>query len=160
MSATAPNPLIYAFEDALESAVACDLEKSGVWAATLQQRDDARLKTTRVEVKFIFGGFSEQHYWVNQITKEKWLNTATGNLLVKICTPRLADRTVHARLRGSIRWRLQQVKTISDLMTLHSLVMMKEVSTTPDFQQDANVEVSSISCQVVMAIKSASFPQD
>ncbi len=160
MSATNPNPLIYAFEDALETAISQDFDNAGVWSATLLQRDNGRLAETRVEAKFISGGFVDQHYWINQVTGEKWLNMSVGNLIIKIATPRTAERSLHAQLRGSIRWRLQQVKTISDLMTYHSLVMMKEVGTTPDFQQNQNVEVSSISCQVVMAILSSAFPQD
>lgn len=161
MSATPPKIELYMFEDVLETAAASRLLANRV-IDPAKQRDDPEesLKTPRVEIKAVWNGFSTEHYWINQVTKEKWPDVGEGRLYFKIVTRRGLKEQNHGRLRGTIRWLMQDVRALSVLMTYHRVEKMLEQGTVPDFKQDEYQDISAISFYVKMSILPTAFPQN
>src|SRR4051812_49608097 len=117
-----PIPDVWMFEDALEQACVAHVVANGI-NDPAKQMDDKGLRTPRVEFKAVFNGSSE-HYWINQSTREHFIDTNEGRLYAKIVTRRGAEDQDHSRLRGLVRGLLQPVATISTKMTYHRIEKM------------------------------------
>lgn len=161
-----PNMRIYMFEDEFEKAICSHLIANGVNDPKKQREHklDADgsvvpLKTPRVETKFLGGGFTREHYWVNTSTGERWLDIFSGVLYLKIVTRRDEKETSHSYLRALCRWLMQQVSTISAKMNLHQIEKMLEQSSAITFEADKIHDVSTLSFQVDLRIRPTAFPQ-
>lgn len=161
-----PRMEIYAFEDSLERATAAWLLANGV-NDPAKQRDNpikledgtpVTLKTPRVEVKFLCGGFPREHYFVVPQTQVRWLDIASGTLYLKIVTRRDKLEPSHAYLRGLCRYLMQQVTEISSKMTYHIIEKMLEQSSTVAFEADKLHDVSALSFQTDIRIRTGAFP--
>ncbi len=161
-----PNIQIYFFEDAMEAAVQAHLLANGI-NDVRKQRDDVididgkklTLKAPRVECKFVYQGFSTEKVWVNQTTKEQWLSTGYGQLILKVVTRRDQSDPTHAWMRGMCRWLMQNRTLINGFMPLHYLEKIIEQSSTISFQADEMHDASAMSFNVAITIKPSSFPQ-
>ena len=121
-----PIPDVWMFEDALERACVSYAAANGINDPKKQQDNDG-LTTPRVEFKAVLSGPDEdEHYWINQSTKEHFLDCNKGILYAIIITRRGADGQDHSRLRGTIRGLLQKVAVISTFMTYHRIEKMIE----------------------------------
>lgn len=147
-----PIPDVYMFEDSLEQACVAVASANGV-NDPAKQMDDKGIKTPRVEFKAIFSGPSvDEHYWINQSTKEKFLDCNVGRLYVKIVTRRGADNQDHSRLRGTVRGFMQQASALTSKMTYHRIEKIIEASTSPEFNGPEYQDISGIYYNVKMSI--------
>lgn len=161
----APPIQIYQFEDEFERAVVALLFKNGVndpakqrdYPIKLEDGTPAKLKTPRVEVKLLNGGFATiEHYYVNNIGK--WLDIAAGTVYLKVVTRRDASEPSHSYLRGLCRYVMQQVPAISAVMKYHLVEKMIETQSTATFEADKLHDVSALSFQVWLRIRNTFFP--
>jgi len=155
------NWKIYAFEDALETAVQGWLSKNGVNDPKKQMHEDVdgrTLTTPRVETKSSFAGSSREHYYVRQTDGARWPDMADGTLYLKIVTKREAGDVTHAMLRGQCRGLMQFAAEISALMPLHQVEKILEQSTAVNFDADRKYDLSSLSFDFTLRIRSTAFP--
>lgn len=147
------NPIadIWMFESVINTAVATVLLAAGINDPKKQQSKDG-LTTPRVEIKTVWNGFPTEHYWLNQSTKEKWPDTGSGTVFLKIVTRRGSQGQDHYRLVGTVRGILQDVRTLSTAMTLHRVEKMLEAGSVPDFKQDEFQDVTALSFQTIVSI--------
>jgi len=159
-----PPMQIYAFEDELERAVNSVLLANGVndpskqrdWKVDIDGTPMA-LKTPRVQVQFINGGFANrEHYYVN--SSGRWLDFADGIMYLKIVTRREDGEVSHAALRGLCRYVMQQVSAISAAMKYHLIEKMIETQTAISFDNDRLHDVSALSYQTTLRIRPEWFP--
>lgn len=154
------NPMIYAFEYHMLKALSAWLAANGINDPKKQQ-DSGALATPRVEVKYAPTGFEPQHYWVDQSTKEKWLDHFGGTTFVKVVTSRkLQSSLEHAALVGKCRWLMMDVTGISALMPLHAVGKLIEDSPSISVSPDDNHDVTLLSFTTLMTIRPQAFPQN
>lgn len=153
-----PNPQIYCFEDELEKSVCAWLVENGI-NDPKKQRSNDNLLTPTVEVRFLFNGFVSEHYWINQTTKERWLDLGAGTLYLKVVTRRDDADQVHAKIRGTCRWLMQNRDKISGKMTLHRVDKIVEQASGVTFDNASKHDISSLSFAINMSILPAAFPQ-
>lgn len=154
---------LYMFEDAWEKAVSLWLNQNGI-NDPAKQRDskldvDGRqvtLKTPRVEVQFLFGGFGREHYHIN--SAGRWLDLGDGVGYLTIVTNRLRNDESHSQLRGLCRSLMQHVGQISGKMTNHIIEKMIEDGSTMSFQPDKNHDISKLQFKTTMRIIGTKFP--
>lgn len=147
-----PIPDVYMFEDALEQACVAHAAANGI-NDPKKQADNEGLKTPRVEFKALFSGPAvDEHYWINQSTKEKFLDCNTGRLYLKIVTRRGAADQDHSRLRGTMRGIMQNATALSSRMVYHRIEKIIEATTAPEFRADEFQDVSGIYYNVKMSI--------
>jgi len=155
------NWKLYAYEDALETAVNGWLSKNGVNDPKKQMQEevgDVTLTTPRVETKSSFAGSAREHYYVRQTDGARWLDMADGTLYLKIVTKREAGEVTHAMLRGQCRGLMQFAAEISALMPLHQIEKIIEQSTGVNFDSDRLYDISSLSFQFTLRIRASAFP--
>lgn len=160
-----PSMQIYQFEDELERAVTAWLQKNGVndpakqrdMPVKLEDGTPLTLKTPRVEAKFLNGGMaSKEHYYVNAVGK--WLDLADGTFYLKVVTRRDASEPTHGYLRGLCRYLMQQVPSITALLKYHKIEKLIEAQSTITFEADKLHDLSALSFQTTMRIRSEFFP--
>lgn len=150
-----PIPDAYMFEDALEKAVAAHLLAKGI-NDPAKQRDDKALLTPRVELKAMWNGWGPSgqapHMWQGGVTYGKWPDAGTGKLYCKVITRRDDPDQNHARVRGTVRVNMQSCSALSARMAFHKCERMQETATVPDFQQDQNYDISTMSFDFTMSV--------
>lgn len=153
------NWQIYAFEDALEKAVGGWLAKNGI-NDPVKQRDEkadgSALKTPRVEVKAIFGGYPSEHYFVNA-AGNRWLDIGAGTLFLKVVTRREPGEISHAMLRGQCRGVMQFAAEISALMPLHKIEKIIEQPTAINIDEERKHDISALQFSVWQRIRPEAF---
>lgn len=157
-----PNPNVYWFEDALETACQGWLTANGI-NDPAKQRDEKiegqTLTTPRVECKCIFGGFDQnEHYYVRQSDGARWLDIGAGQLFVKIVTRREPGDSTHSILRGMCRQLMQHADEISALMPLHQIEKIIEQPTAVNIDDSRKHDISALGFAVWLRIRSTAFP--
>jgi hypothetical protein len=152
----------FQFEDQLERAVASILLKNGV-NDVAKQRDSQvelpdgkkmTLKTPRVEAKYLSAGLSRKHYH----PASGMPDLSDGILYLKIITRRDVAEPSHAYLRGLCRYLMLFVSDISAVMKFHKIEEMFETQSTTSFEADKNHDVSALTFQTCLRIRSEWFP--
>jgi hypothetical protein len=160
-----PPMQIYQFEEELERATAAWLLANGINDPKKQRDHNFKLEdgtpvtliTPRVEVKFLCGGFgANEHYHCN--SGGTWLDIASGTLYLKIVTRRDAPEPSHSYLRGLCRYLMQSASQITGRMKYHIIEKILEQSSTVAFDADKLHDVSSLSFQTSIRIRSEWFP--
>lgn len=153
------NPEIYAFEDAMETAVESWLLANGINDPAKQQ-GEGLLVTPRVEIKFLSSGFAGREHYYNPSQGVRWLDIAGGLLILKIVTQRTGGvrSKEHASLRGGCRWLMQHANELSDRMPLHRIEKIIESQNSISFQDDQNHDISALGFDVAIRIRPEAFP--
>lgn len=155
------NWQLYAFEDALETAVQGWLCKNGI-NDPAKQRDalpeGETLAVPRVEVKSMFGGFGQREHYYVRSDGARWVDLVDGTLYLKIVTSREPGEVTHAMLRGQCRGLMQFATEISALMPLHQVEKIIEQSTATNIDAERKYDVSSLSFSFTLRIRSSAFP--
>jgi len=174
MSAILPNPLAYAFEDAVEQAAQSWLIANGLKNVDRQRGNDS-LPTPRVECHALFGGFQQnEHYYISPAAwaanvaagldmskpsnQPRWLDIGVGQLILKVVTRRDDKDMTHPMLRGTCRFLMQNADAISNKMTLHAVEKIIESTSTATYEDDKTHDVSALSFAVWLRILPAAFP--
>jgi hypothetical protein len=149
----------------METAVSAWLMENGINDPKKQQDSSTdvdgkkiTLKTPRVEVKFLSSGLTREHYYVNQTTRNRWLDMADGVLYLKIVTRRQDSDPSHSILRGTCRYLMQFASSISGKMVNHVIEKIIEASSTITVEADKNHDVSALSFPTTLRILPAAFP--
>jgi hypothetical protein len=153
-----PDFHCYDFEGEMEKAASVFLVSNGI-NDPKKQRDSGDIKTPHVGVQFVFGGFSSRHVYVDQDTKEKFPNLASGKLYLKVLTNRDNpepgnEPENHGRIRAQLRWLMQNAQGISDLMEFHVLTELVESGSTPEIVTDRNFDITRLSFDAMVSIRS------
>jgi hypothetical protein len=160
-----PNMEIYKFGKWWQTSVMSWLQQNGINDVKKQKDSSidladgktATLKTPRVEAKWLGGGFARELYYVVPQTSQRWLNIYSGIGYLKIVTRRGESET-HDSLEALCRYLMQQVTEISSKMNYHVIEKMLEQSSTISFEADKNHDVSSLSFQTDIRIRTGAFP--
>lgn len=156
------NWQIYAYEDALELAVAGWLSKNGINDPRTQrneQQDGSTLPTPRVEVKALFGDMqSREHYYIRP-DGMRWIDMSDGTLWLKVVTRREPGEIKHSMLRGQARGLMQFAKNISSLMPLHNIQKIIEQPSAINVDEARKHDITGLQFAVTLQINPAAFAQ-
>lgn len=154
-----PILAVFLFESALNKAVAALLLASGI-NDPAKQGDSEGLKTPRVEIKSVFGGWygavpNSPHVWVCQsggigtlAPGDKFPDLRDAKLLLKVVTRRGSDQD-HDELVGMVRGVILTGRdAISSKMDYHTIAHLQELDSLPDFNQDQRAEVTGLTFEV------------
>lgn len=160
-----PDLEIYKFRKWWESAVTSWLLKNGVNDPARQREDKidlegkkVTLKTPRVEVKWLGGGFSRELYFVVPQTNLRWLNIYSGTGYLKIVTRRGDPKQDHEAIEALCRYLMQQVSQITAFMKYHRIEKMLEQQQSVTFDNETLHDVSALSFQTDIRIRQEFFP--
>lgn len=141
-----PRVEVYQFEKLLPIAIASVLLANGLNDPKRQKSTDS-LITPRVEIKVVSNGNAVPpaggiHRWINQTTKEGWVDAWTGTVYLKTVTRRGASpEQDHDGALGTVRYvMLTQRQAICDALEWHSLAHIHETGATPTFEDKVNNE--------------------
>jgi hypothetical protein len=166
---TMPDANLFMFEYWLELAIAAHLTAYGVLDAA-KQRDDKNLVTPRVEVKTIWGGFTE-HRFTNPTTRASWYDIGKGRLALKCVTRRNDPSMTHVRLVGTVRYLMNIVfatpgytpgdpnpQALSDHMPFHRIGQMTDTGAVPQFVGNEHQDITALSFDFILQIRQEKFP--
>lgn len=185
---SAPDVNIFMVEYWLNRAAASHVS-AAIPTDVNKQKDNAGLVTPRIEVKTVWGGWTERRNPVpvagaQSVTPAAgtvggvatpaavWFDMGTGKLAFKVVTKRTDDSSFHDRVVGTIRYLMQLVfetasytpgqpnpLTLSDRMPYHRIARMKDTGATPQFVSNELQDVTALAFDFVLQIRPTAFPQ-
>lgn len=147
---------LYQFEDAIESAVKTLFTNNSITA--YRQRDNNTRVTPAVDIQFSTGAATEHLGYTcdGKLRPDTW----NGSLQIRIVTTRSKNDASHSTLRGKIRNLLYSFEDnlTRTLLPHHSIARVMETGTTPQIEADEDHDISSISFNLVFAIRPDAWP--
>lgn len=141
-------------DNALEQACTAHASNNGLNRSKKQQ-DGGLLVSNRVEFKAAPGGWgpnsNSPHLWTDG-SGVRWPDTVTGKLYARCVTVRSDPDQDHSKLRATVRMIFQSCSALSALMTYHKCEKMIESQSTPEFNNDKDEDISSLSFDYVLRI--------
>lgn len=154
---------LYKFEDYIEAAAKDILGENGleITDAAFIQRDNEEVTTPSVGIQFTTGQALER-YGFRASDNQPFLDLWSGKLTFAITTQRgkeAFNNSQHARLRAAIRYAMQDLTLWNTTrLPYHAVAKILEAGTSPQIVDDRDRDISEISFNVILAIRSDAWP--